>query len=536
MNLRSNQTALGNDSDPALHFGVGVKYAITQYISARLDFRDNLMQENREPPGDRGRRSRCRTSSCCSACRSRSAARRPKPLAPPQDSDGDGFMDPQDACPTQPGVAPNGCPAPVAAPVDTDKDGIVDPERSLPDRGRRRRSARARRRLSEQGRRRRRRAWCPTTSARPKRASRPTAARQGQGRRRHPRRRRQVPRPAGDEERLPGRRRLPGRATQRGRQVLRASSRASSSTSARRRSARSRTSCSTRPSRCSSSTRSAHLDQRPHRQRRRRAKEPRAVAGARRVREGVLGRQGHRHQPHRDARRGHERARRRQRDGQGPSRESTHRVQAAAEVKEFRLRALPWSPAKTVGGVTMRSTVIWSFLSVVALAVGGLLSGCDSDATIAKSGVGESCDSTADCNDDLKCLQGACYKSCRTGERRRAAKATAPAARSSGPPAPVLGERGRELYQARRLQGRPRLLQPALHRRRPRATAATATSPAVRCSVSTARPARSRGLREPAWAACPVATPGCHQASQSGFVGVCSNRRALAWRRRARTA
>src|SRR6185295_18362364 len=45
---------------------------------------------------------------------------------PPQDSDGDGFLDPQDACLAVPGVAPNGCPAVVAAPIDTDKDGIPD--------------------------------------------------------------------------------------------------------------------------------------------------------------------------------------------------------------------------------------------------------------------------------------------------------------------------------------------------------------------------------------------------------------------------
>jgi hypothetical protein len=47
---------------------------------------------------------------------------------------------------------------------------------------------------------------------------------------------------------------------------------------------------------------------------------------------------------------------------------------------------------------------------VVALGTGALVTGCDSDATIAKSGVGESCDSSADCDDGLNCLQGACYK------------------------------------------------------------------------------------------------------------------------------
>ena len=58
----------------------------------------------------------------------------------------------------------------------------------------------------------------------------------------------------------------------------------------------------------------------------------------------------------------------------------------------------------------MRSTVVWSFLSLVALGLGGLVAGCDGDATIAKSGEGESCDRTADCGDGLKCLQGTCYE------------------------------------------------------------------------------------------------------------------------------
>ncbi|HEX2869813.1 MAG TPA: OmpA family protein [Polyangiaceae bacterium] len=125
MNMRSNQTGLGKDSDPELHFGVGVKYAILQNLSARIDFRDNLMQENRANPsiedGDLVQNFELLLGL------SFTLGRTPKETAPVvKDSDGDGFMDPQDACLAVPGVAPNGCPAPVAAPVDTDKDGIVD--------------------------------------------------------------------------------------------------------------------------------------------------------------------------------------------------------------------------------------------------------------------------------------------------------------------------------------------------------------------------------------------------------------------------
>jgi outer membrane protein OmpA-like peptidoglycan-associated protein/opacity protein-like surface antigen len=125
MNLRSNVGALGKDSDPEFHVGVGVKYAILQSLSARLDFRDNFMQENRANPtiedGDLVQNFELLLGLSFTLGRTPAES-----VAPPRDSDGDGFLDPQDACLAVPGVAPNGCPAPVAAPVDTDKDGIVD--------------------------------------------------------------------------------------------------------------------------------------------------------------------------------------------------------------------------------------------------------------------------------------------------------------------------------------------------------------------------------------------------------------------------
>jgi len=129
MNLRSGRNALGKDSDPELHLGIGVKYAITQHISARFDFRDNLMQENRLTPGvDSG--NLVQNFELLLGV-SFTLGRTPAETAPvPRDSDGDGFLDLQDACPAQPGVAPNGCP--VAAPVDTDKDGIPDPADPCP--------------------------------------------------------------------------------------------------------------------------------------------------------------------------------------------------------------------------------------------------------------------------------------------------------------------------------------------------------------------------------------------------------------------
>ena len=126
MNMRSNLTGLGKDKDPEFHVGVGVKYAILQCLSARLDFRDNFMQENRANPSieDGDLVQNFEVLLGVSFTLGRTPAETAPP--PPKDSDGDGFLDPQDACLAVPGVAPNGCPAPVAAPVDTDKDGIVD--------------------------------------------------------------------------------------------------------------------------------------------------------------------------------------------------------------------------------------------------------------------------------------------------------------------------------------------------------------------------------------------------------------------------
>lgn len=58
----------------------------------------------------------------------------------------------------------------------------------------------------------------------------------------------------------------------------------------------------------------------------------------------------------------------------------------------------------------MNNRVIWSFLSVVALGTSSLVAGCDSDAKLARSGLGESCYDTASCEDGLKCVQGTCVQ------------------------------------------------------------------------------------------------------------------------------
>jgi OOP family OmpA-OmpF porin len=58
------------------------------------------------------------------------------PPPPPPDRDGDGILDPDDACPDMPGIgntdpSQNGCPPP--APADRDHDGILDRDDACPD-------------------------------------------------------------------------------------------------------------------------------------------------------------------------------------------------------------------------------------------------------------------------------------------------------------------------------------------------------------------------------------------------------------------
>lgn len=121
MTLKSHPDTLGNDADPEMHWGLGAKWAFNEYLSARFDFRDVLMQKNALLNGVTDGDLVHNTELLFGL--SFTLGRTPyEPAKAPVDSDSDGFFDPQDACPMQPGVAPNGCPAP----VDTDHDSIPD--------------------------------------------------------------------------------------------------------------------------------------------------------------------------------------------------------------------------------------------------------------------------------------------------------------------------------------------------------------------------------------------------------------------------
>ncbi len=114
-------TALGKDVDPALHFGGGVKFYINNLLALRLDLRDNVSTARGVEAG--------RTHHPEFLLGLSVTLGRKKPVEKPVDSDGDGFLDKDDACPTVPGVAPDGCPAPE---LDSDGDGFLDKDDACP--------------------------------------------------------------------------------------------------------------------------------------------------------------------------------------------------------------------------------------------------------------------------------------------------------------------------------------------------------------------------------------------------------------------
>jgi OOP family OmpA-OmpF porin len=116
---------MGKDSDPAIHFGLGVKLPISKIVGVRFDFRDDLTQKDDASDGTQTHHREFLLGASFSFGLS------DKPPPPPADRDGDGFFDNKDDCPDVAGVAPDGCPAPVK-PKDTDADGIEDPKDKCP--------------------------------------------------------------------------------------------------------------------------------------------------------------------------------------------------------------------------------------------------------------------------------------------------------------------------------------------------------------------------------------------------------------------
>ncbi|HEX5657460.1 MAG TPA: OmpA family protein [Polyangiales bacterium] len=115
--LRSDD--LGNDVDPVLYFGGGLKLNANQRVALRIDARDNLTQKNRQlagtKDGDLVHNLELLAGVSVTLGRTPWAAR-------PPDVDKDGLYDRDDRCPTKAGPKPTGCPPP----PDGDEDGLPD--------------------------------------------------------------------------------------------------------------------------------------------------------------------------------------------------------------------------------------------------------------------------------------------------------------------------------------------------------------------------------------------------------------------------
>jgi OOP family OmpA-OmpF porin len=119
LGMSGSRQALGNDDDFAVHFGAGAKLYINRYFAARIDLRDTVAAKRGVDQGI--------TNNGEILFGLSFTLGRKKQAAGPADRDRDGFLDPDDTCPDQSGVAPDGCPIP-----DADGDGFLDPDDKCP--------------------------------------------------------------------------------------------------------------------------------------------------------------------------------------------------------------------------------------------------------------------------------------------------------------------------------------------------------------------------------------------------------------------
>lgn len=127
LGVASHQGSVGNDTDFAVHAGVGFDIGLNELLRMRVDVRD-IITASRGVKEGFTQNLEANLGLALAFDLSKQEAP-PKPVAaPPRDSDGDGFIDREDKCVQVPGVAPDGCPPlePEPKPVDKDGDGFLD--------------------------------------------------------------------------------------------------------------------------------------------------------------------------------------------------------------------------------------------------------------------------------------------------------------------------------------------------------------------------------------------------------------------------
>jgi outer membrane protein OmpA-like peptidoglycan-associated protein len=124
LGVASDPSVVGRDVDAAIHVGLGVKAYLNRWMQLRLDFRETISAGQGV---DAGVVLTPEVLLGFSVTLGRKPPQEPRPVEGPKDSDGDGFLDPDDDCPDVPGVAPDGCPI-----EDSDGDGFLDPDDKCP--------------------------------------------------------------------------------------------------------------------------------------------------------------------------------------------------------------------------------------------------------------------------------------------------------------------------------------------------------------------------------------------------------------------
>jgi outer membrane protein OmpA-like peptidoglycan-associated protein len=123
LSVRSEPNAAGNNGDEALHVGGGLKFFATEHIVLRVEGRDIMSPQEGVTVA-----APAHSPEILLGFSMALGPRKPKQAPPPPDQDGDGFVDAEDQCPTDPGIAPDGCPA-----KDGDGDGFLDREDRCPE-------------------------------------------------------------------------------------------------------------------------------------------------------------------------------------------------------------------------------------------------------------------------------------------------------------------------------------------------------------------------------------------------------------------
>ena len=118
LGVSSERSALGTDVDLGFHFGGGLKIFLNRWTALRLDVRDTLTARRGVSEGV------VHSPEVLLGLSITLLRKKAEPVLAPSDRDGDGVVDEEDRCPTEPGPPEyDGCPIP-----DTDGDGILDPD------------------------------------------------------------------------------------------------------------------------------------------------------------------------------------------------------------------------------------------------------------------------------------------------------------------------------------------------------------------------------------------------------------------------